>query len=500
MQDIMSVNNMRYSDAWTCANIVSSRELMKRAGEAVFEAVEWKAPVAIVCGSGNNGGDGYIIAHLLNKNGIDCQLFRMKENFSSDGAFFYELCRTDGIKEELCTKETDFSSFRMIVDCMFGTGLNRDISGLPSTIIEAINDSRATIISVDINSGLNGDTGLGKIIVHSDLTVSLGGWKPGHFLGMAKDVIKKKINCDIGIMPQRRVYHLVEREDVSKFLGKRKNFSNKGDYGYLALIGGSVRYSGAIRLANIANSAMRAGAGVVKLAVPKSICLGIMPHILESTLFPLSEENGYIRFHEEEIQELLRGVKTIAFGMGIGNGEEQERCLKYLFQHFFGSLIVDADGLSCIARINDFCLRSCKCRLILTPHLKEFSRLCGKTIEEINESPVELAELYARENRIILLLKGPTTIITDGSETYFSTTGCPGMATAGSGDVLSGIVAALCASHPGQILEATAAAAYINGYAGELAQEKNGAVSMIASDTVANIQQVIKDLDLIEEH
>ena len=163
--------------------------------------------------------------------------------------------------------------------------------------------------------------------------------------------------------------------------------------------------------------------------------------------------------------------------------------------HYTGKLIVDADGLTILSRIDRELIMGRVCELILTPHIKEFSRLTGKETGDILEAPVETAMSYAKENRLVLLLKGPSTIVTNGEQVFIVDAGCAGMATAGSGDVLSGILAAVCA-YTGDTFMAVAAGAYINGKAGEAAQEKNGSISMTAGDTVQNIPAVIKDLEL----
>ena len=162
---------------------------------------------------------------------------------------------------------------------------------------------------------------MAETCVRSDLTVSVGDFQPGHFLNMAKDVMKAKINCDIGIEPADRTYALIEASDLAELFQPRKNYSNKGTYGYTALIGGSKRYSGAIRLAGMANAAMRSGAGVVKLAVPNVLFPVVAPAVLESTMYPLSDDGNEMVFAEKEIAELVSNVKTIAFGMGIGTGD-----------------------------------------------------------------------------------------------------------------------------------------------------------------------------------
>ena len=494
MINVVSVDNMRKSDDWTIKNLTSSKELMKRAGEAVFDNLKWHAPVAVVCGTGNNAGDGFVLARRLADNGVDCTIFLMKEKFSADGKFYFDKCIEENIKVQVIDKNTNFNSFNTIVDCIFGTGFKGKIEGVERSVIEKINNSKAFIVSVDINSGLNGDTGLCDICVKSDLTVSIGAFKTGRFLNIAKDVMKNKINADIGIKLISEPYFLIEKQDLKTIFHERKNFSNKSTYGYIALIGGSIKYSGAIKLANLANSAMRAGAGVVKLAVPKCISQAVMPYLLESTLFPLSDNGDMIVFDENEFKELTRNVKTIAIGMGIGLSDEVEKILKFLLTEFGGTLIIDADALTVLSKMYRKFLKNASCKVVLTPHIKEFSRLTGKSVDEIYENQIETTKQYAKENNCILLLKGTTTIVTDGEKIYLVDRGSPGMATAGSGDVLSGIISAVCAYNQDNLLLAVAGSAYVNGLAGELAENENGAISMVASDTANMIKNAINEI------
>lgn len=494
MITVLSVENMRRSDALTVAAGTPGRELMLRAGKAIFGCAEWKPPVAIVCGSGNNAGDGYVLAKLLREAGVACEVFMLSEKCSEDGAYYLGLCREAGVPVRPWAGTACLDGFNTVVDCIFGTGFHGEVTGAAAEAVDAVNACGAYVVAVDINSGLNGNSGLAEKCVRSDLTVSVGSYQPGHFLNMAKDVMKAKVNCDIGIAPAGRVCHLLEEKDLAELFRPRANYAHKGTYGYTALIGGSKRYCGAIRLAALANAAMRSGAGVVKLAVPDVIYHEVAPTVLESTLFPLSCDGDGIVFQEKEIAELTANVRTAAFGMGVGTGEGAAETLAWLLERFTGRLIVDADGLTLLSRMEKEKTRSAACSLILTPHLKEFSRLSGLGMEEILQNPVAAAETYAKENRVILLLKGPATVITDGETTYLTDTGCAGMATAGSGDVLSGILAALAAYAPDPLF-GTAAAAWINGKAGELAQSRLGSVSMTAGDTAACVPEVVRALE-----
>lgn len=497
MKTILTVSAMRESDARTIAGGVPGRELMFRAGKAIFDRVAWKPPVAILCGSGNNAGDGYVIAKLLQDAGTPCELIRLADKSSEDGAYYLSLCREAGVPERPWKSSLSLSGYGTIVDCLFGTGFRGGVTGEAAEAIERVNESGAYVVSVDINSGLNGNSGLGEPCVRSDLTASVGSFQPGHFLNAAKDVMKEKINCDIGIAPVDDHIGLIEEADVSPLFRPRANNAHKGTYGYTALIGGSKRYSGAIRLAGMANAAMRSGAGVVKLAVPDLLWPVVAPAVLESTVFPLKDDGDGIVFDEKQFTELTGNTRTAAFGMGIGTGEGAGQALAWLLEHFAGRLVIDADGLTLLSRMDREKIRGAAGKLILTPHVKEFSRLTGLTVEEILEDPVGTAETYAKETGTVVLLKGPATVVTDGNHTRITDAGCAGMATAGSGDVLSGILAAVEAVAPDP-LEGAAAAAWINGKAGELAQGRSGSVSMTAGDTAECVREIVRGLEAAE--
>lgn len=511
MIKLLTVSDMRESDKNTIENGTDSKILMYRAGEAIFDLIkDYKPPFAIVCGNGNNAGDGYVLATFLKKVGIECTIFRTSERFSNDGLYYYEQCVQMGIDDQIIisnnpTDDTKayidcligvLGQYNTIVDCIFGTGFHGNVSEPVRSIIEAINHSTAnTVVSVDINSGLNGDNGQCDICVHSDLTISIGNMKPGHLLNNAKDVCKKVINCDIGITPivNCQEIYLCENSDFKEIFSDRLNNSNKGTYGYIGLIGGSQCFGGAIRLANMAACSMRSGAGVVKVAAPSSLGNVIMPQILESTFYPLSDNDANLIFDENEFNKLLN-LSAIAFGMGIGNTEETKKALEYLLVNYTGTLIIDADGINALSQMDNILLDNASCQIIITPHPKEFSRLTGLNVADILCKPIELSKEYAAQHKIIVLIKGSSTVISDGNVSYITNRGCAGMATAGSGDVLSGILAAVCGYNKDTPLLATAAAAHIAGIAGELAGENYGMISMIASDTAKLLPKAIQTI------
>ncbi len=495
MIKVVSVDNMKRSDAHTAVTSSSYRELIARAGRAIFGSVEWKPPVAIVCGSGNNAADGFVVAELLHEAGIGCTLFLLSERFSSDGKHYFERCLATGIPVKRGLDEMSLTGYKTVLDCIFGTGFKGEVKEPYRTAIERINASGAYVVSVDINSGLGGDSGLSDCCVRSDLTVSLGNFKSGLFLNSAKDVIQNKINCDIGIKLLDEPAYLIEAADIRRLFDGRLHNSNKGDYGYVALVGGSLEYSGAAKLANLSLSALRAGAGVAKLAVPRGIAPSVLPYLLESTLFPLDDADGDYRFHSETMDRLMHHTAAAAVGMGMGRSVEVCRLLEHLFCSYSGRLVIDADGLNALAEMDAGSFKNTSCQRILTPHPGEFARLCGKKIEEFREDLISAAKDYAASVGAIVLLKGPTTVVTDGKTVYLADRGCSGMATAGSGDVLSGILAGICGFVSDEdLLLGVAAGAYLNGLAGEIASRTVPTASMIAGDTVRAIPEAVREI------
>ena len=496
MKEILSVENMRKSDEATITGGVLSRDLMYRAALGIYNSLpldKFSFPkILIVCGTGNNAGDGYALAEILSKNGHRVELLIAQSRFSLDGQYYFDICRQIGIKHSFYNGK--LPSADLIVDCIFGTGFHGEPTKIYKELIEKINNSGAYVVSADINSGLNGDSGLGACSVKSDLTVSIGSYKPGHFLGMAKDKIGALINCDIGILPKESPYYLFEKDDAKELIDKRERYSHKGTYGYITLIGGSYEYSGAIKLANISSASMRTGSGVVRLATPKSIGNAVMPYLLESTLFPLSEVDGSIKFDKDEIDGALKGVKAVGIGMGMGQRGDNEKIIQYVLENYSLPVLLDADALNTLSKMDKEILKRTECKVVLTPHLKEFERLSGVSVGEVENNPIKYAKEYAKENRAVVLLKGTATVVTDGESVRIIDKGAAGMATAGSGDVLSGIITSLLGQHTEKVFEMTCLGAYINGYAGELAEEKIGAVSMVSSDTSNEIKEAIKQI------
>ena len=241
---------------------------------------------------------------------------------------------------------------------------------------------------------------------------------------------------------------------------------------------------------------MRSGTGVVRLCVPKEIAEIVANSSLEATICPLSQsKNGYIDFKRAEIEKAISGTRAVCVGMGMGQDGENEKIIEYLLENYDGAILIDADGLNTLSKMDKSILNRAKGSVVLTPHLKELERLLEIPLAEIEKSPIEYSIGFAKKYGVTLLLKGATTIVTNGEDTYLIDTGCAGMATAGSGDVLSGILGALLASKEERsIIQSIYLGAYINGYAGMVAQREIGDISMVASDTAMSIAKAINEI------
>ncbi len=284
----------------------------------------------------------------------------------------------------------------------------------------------------------------------------------------------------------------IELEDINEFFNTRDENSNKGDFGTVGIMGGCNNYSGAVKLANMSFCALRAGCGISRVIIPSTIKDSVAPHLLEQTLFLMdSDKDGHMIYNKEKVKEALYKLDALAFGMGLGDGEDNKKILEEILTSFLGTVILDADGLNTLSNMDMSILKKTKAKVVLTPHLKEFERLSKIDVENIKNDSINIAIEFAKKYQVILLLKGNTTIVTDGNITYLVNRGCPGMATAGSGDVLSGILAGILGYTNTNVLS-VAACAYLAGVAGELAQEKYTDISMTASSTIEYIPEAIK--------
>ncbi len=492
MRYILTNAQMRAADKFTIENLgVPSLLLMERAGAALAEEAQKLCPdggILCVCGGGNNGGDGFVCARILLQKGRDAAVFCAAEKFSEE-------CRKN--KEEFEKLGGEIYAvfprkrFALMVDCLFGTGFSGELEGKNAAAADFINFSGAKVLSADIPSGVSGDSGVAaKRAVQAHRTLCIGEYKAGVFLGDGIDLSGERARTDIGIaLPglgnEGDGYaFLVGRKEAAALLPPRKRNTHKGTYGKTAIVAGSAKYTGAAYLAS--SAALKSGAGYTYLFAPEQL-LSLYALKLPEVLLAQIGEGDRISFTEKNFEKLL-SFDSIAFGMGAEVSEDVFAGVKYLLKTYKGKLILDADALNSLAKYgrNTFeeLFAGKKCDVLVTPHIKEFSRLTGECVGALLEKGLDAPKSFAQNYGVTVLLKGAATVVSDGKKTAVSVAGTPAQAKGGSGDVLAGVIAGLCAGGL-SAFDGGCAGAYLAGTAAELAAKETGEYSMTACDEIA---------------
>ena len=494
---------------------VPSLLLMENAATRTLEATENRfGDVAgnralVICGRGNNGGDGAAVARLVHGKGasVDVLLFGRVEDSKGDANTnfqaaldiasnasatfrFIEIETTEQFWAEATAYPHAF-----FFDAIFGTGLTRPASGLFEEAIHLLNDHTgdSPVISVDIPSGIGSDTQhLIGPAVKADLTVTFTAPKPGNVLPPASDHCGELVIAPIG-SPEELInssgsrLNLVERSDVERWLSasRRSPHANKGDAGKVLIVAGSRGKTGAACLAS--EAALRAGCGLVTVATAKSsqpvIASRAIPEIMTEALAETSL-GSVAREAAERVLELAADRAVVAIGPGLGSSDKSTRAfVRAVTMKRQRPMVIDADGLNSLAPWAQNLRGSAELPMILTPHPGEMGRLISKPIAEIINNPIDVARSFATERNVILVLKGsPTVIAAPDGQVYVNATGNAGMATGGTGDVLTGLIASLLAQKLDDPLGATIAAVYLHGFAGDIAASRVGTRAMLASD------------------
>ena len=477
MDRILTVEQMKKADEFTINNLgFSQEELIERAGNAVANEIaeRFRGGRVLVCvGKGNNGKDGNVVANVLGKiHGYSVSTLNVENGF---------------------LKLLDKKHY-IIVDCIFGTGLNREVEGNYKKAIEKINSSGAYVVSCDIASGLNGNSGKAMgVAVNANLTVAIQEYKLGHFLNDGPDYSGEIVLKDIGISvwDDDYVKKIDDNDAKTMFLPLKRNI-HKGCLPKVAVMGGSKAYSGSICLSLSALSAYKAGAGYSTLVVPDSLLSVYMAKFPECIIKTVRDDGENIVFDKDLLDSIMEN-DVIAVGMGMGNTQETYKTVEYLIKNYKGKLLIDADGLNALATYGKDVLKDKVGEIVLTPHVGEFSRLTQLPKNEISVDLCNKAKEFAKEFEVCLVLKSATSIITDGEEVYINVSGTSGMAKAGSGDVLSGFMAGVIGRSE-FLLDAVTIATYVFGKAGELACEKQNDYCITASDIVCNLAEAINNL------
>ncbi len=477
MRRVLTVEEIVTADKFTINELgIPAEVLMERAGIAVVEEIvkaKKGGRVIVVCGIGNNGGDGKVIAK--------------------------ELAKIHGFKVT-CVGVEEFNEipldrhYDIIVDCIFGTGLKRTVDGACKIAIDKINASNLYVISCDVPSGINCDTGFPYgVAVKANLTVAVQELKLGHFLNDGKDYSGRALAKDIGIsIWTDECAYVYDDEDVAKHFPERTQNTNKGNYGKSAIVGGSRDFVGAAMLSANSLTALKTGIGYSYLYVPRDLFPLYANKNPECIVSTFKDDNGFLTYDEDALKKLLK-FDSIGFGMGVGVSEDNYKILTYLLKNYKGKLLIDADGLNTLSKYGVEVLKKASCKVVLTPHVKEFSFLSGYSTPEILQDGVAKAKAFAKKYGVTLALKSSVSIITDGKDVCLNVTGNSGLAKAGSGDVLSGLITGLNARID-DVFESAKVGCYILGKACEIATKKQNEYTVTASDVIACIGTAINKL------
>ena len=485
---------MRRADLYTIEEIgVPSMVLMERAALEVVRCMEEEQldfrKVLVICGSGNNGGDGYAIARLLHLKGHDVTIFfagnsqkRSEENAQQAKiAAHYEI----PVITNLDTEE-----YSVIIDALFGTGLKREVTGHYREILCSVNQMTGKKVAVDLPSGIHDTTGARMGIAFcADLTVAIAFSKRGLFLQEGNVCAGKILTGDIGISSETfsegTVTFGYEKQDLFLGFPKRKKNSHKGSYGKVLMIAGSKGMSGAAYLS--AKAAYAVGAGLVQIYTHEEnrvILQQLLPEVIITT---------YDTFDSEQLEKLIQWADLIGIGCGLGKSDTAERVMQYTLKRALVPCVVDADGINILSKHMEW-IEETNALIVLTPHMKEMSRMLQCSVKELIEQRMEKLHAFVERYKVVCVLKDARTLVAkEHRNTYLNLSGNAAMAKAGSGDVLAGVIVGILAQQCEPYTSACLGV-FLHGLAGDMARDKKGAYSVLASDLVAEISSVLKNI------
>lgn len=491
---------MKAADAYTIETLkIPSLELMERAAMSCVTAILERKPdmsgILVVCGSGNNGGDGFAIGRILSEMGYQVTVYMAGnwDHCSKDCEYQAGLFKKT--KARLCNEYPE-GEYSIIVDAIFGVGLGREVAGAYAEVIERMNIARAFKVAVDLPSGISADTGcvLGTAF-RADLTVTFQAEKCGLVLYPGKTYAGEVVTADIGISlkpfeEQKDIVVTYENTEYAKLLPKRDPDSHKGTFGRLLVIAGSKGMSGAAYLN--ARAAYAAGAGLVRVYTSEA------NRIILQTLLPEAIVTTYKKFDREQLLEAVAWADAVCIGSGIGTGKKSEKILKTVLKHGTAPCVVDADGINLLSGHRQYLDYMKNRDYILTPHMKEMSRLTGLGIQEIKKARIKVLEDYTKTYGLTCILKDSRTVISsDGERICMNLSGNSAMAKAGAGDVLSGIVAGLLAQGLSS-RNAAVLGVYLHGKSGDCAKSRKGSYSVSATDLAEYLGEVLKEQEEVK--
>ncbi len=505
---IVTAEEMRAIDRGTSERFgVRSLTLMENAGAAVADYVlshhAAAGRIVVFCGKGNNGGDGFVAARRLHEQGKNVQVILLADpaDLRGDAAVMFAKLPSAAItvrsSEELKNERVQQSlQADLYLDAILGTGFKPPVSGLYADAVAIMNASHVPVIAVDIPSGADADA-MGPqagTIARADAIVTFTAPRPAHVFSLltAGPTVVADIGSPGEAIVSKLQLNVITAHDIAPLIGLRPAESNKGNYGHVLVAGGSLGKAGAAAMAGM--SALRAGAGLSTVATAKSVLAtvaGFHPELMTEPL-PETDAGTISAGAADRIQELAKGKSVIAIGPGISRQPETSELVRALVAQLQLPMVVDADGLNafegCVEGLNG------KGRtLVITPHPGEMARLAGRSIAEVQKDRLEVARKFAREHELIVVLKGHRTLVVqpDG-EAWVNVTGNPGMATGGTGDILTGMVSGMIGQHTKDAFAAVLAAVHLHGLAGDVMRESVGEHSLVATDLLRGLPEAFR--------
>ena len=498
MQLWVNAAQMKAADQYTIQKLgVPSMELMEHAAQACVQVLEDEkvdlSHVCVVCGSGNNGGDGFAIARILQNNRYSVETFCVgnPEHYTEETQEQMHRLQECGGKITYGMPQED--SYSVVIDAVFGVGLSRKVEGRYRQVIEQMNRMRGTKFAVDIPSGLSATTGciLGCAF-KADYTVTFQLKKIGLELSQGRAMAGRVIVPDIGISTDsicedQEIVRTAGKDIYRKMLPDRPEDSNKGTYGRLLVIAGSKGMAGAAYLN--AHAAYMTGAGLVRIYTSSD-----NREILQ-TLLPEAIITTYEEYNKEELLSLLTWADSVCIGSGLGMSRLSEKILKTVIEYVKVPCLIDADGLNLLAENNNYLNQMAERRFVITPHMKEMSRLTGTPVEELKADRIQILKDFISRYRITCVLKDSRTLIASEEKGIrMNLTGNSAMAKAGSGDVLAGVISGWMVQGK-EAEDAAELGTYIHGLSGDLAKFEKGVYSVMARDLIEYISKALMKLE-----
>jgi ADP-dependent NAD(P)H-hydrate dehydratase / NAD(P)H-hydrate epimerase len=512
---IVSTEEMRAIDRATSERFgVASLTLMENAGAAVAAYAVTNYPgsarIAVFCGKGNNAGDGFVAARRLHEQGKKVQLILLADpgDLKGDAKLMFsklplQAIATQTVEELKSEKVRAGVQADLVLDALLGTGFRPPVSGLYADAIAIMNASRIAVIAVDIPSGADADA-MGPqagTIARADAIVTFTAPRPAHVFSLL--TAGSTFVADIG-SPEEAIasalqLNVITARDIAALVGRRPAESNKGNYGHVLIVGGSLGKAGSVAMAGMA--ALRSGAGLSTVATPKSVLgtvAGFHPELMTEPL-PETDAGTISTSALNRLAELAKGKTVLAIGPGISRDLQTAELVRSLIAKVRLPMVVDADGLNAFEGRADE-LNGAGRTLVITPHPGEMARLVGGSIADVQKDRLGVARKFAREHALIVVLKGHRTLVVEpGGEAWVNTTGNPGMATGGTGDILTGTVAGMMAQHSKDSLAAVLAAVHLHGLAGDVMRESVGEHSLVATDLLNGLPKAFQRTRKIAE-